>query len=409
MLTASGIGNKDVWDAVLQEKQCITDRPYRIDAEQTGHFPVYGIGAVHIKNRVSASVYEMLEHWGLSEDNDFCYLVVAIQQALWDAKLQVDGNAAISLVIGHENLGIVDLVDKLVEAGCSLKQSGDNAFLHSFKSYQHNFFHIQTFPYLFYLAKIFGINGFTYAVNNACASGLYALELGRQLIASGSTDVVIVACSDYAHVSEYLWMNEKGAMSRNGTIRPFDRDRDGLVLGDGGAALVLESSNHAAKRRVPVLCEYAGGSFAQDAWHLTLPDVGKHTYSSVISQVLRYKAKAPVDLFVPHGTGSPLWDRYEASEITRALQETAHLPPRMTAFKGYIGHTLGASSMLETLLLLQCMKHNLLPRALNYSEPDGQIDWPIARATEELPIHTVVKAVPAYGGFHAACLFKKMM
>ncbi len=404
MMTSAGIGNEAVWQAVLEEKQVIGERRLNLgDSTDDMRFPCYPIGSIDLANWLTPNQCAQLKHWGVYEDYDFSYLVVSILLALHDAELSLDPASRVSLVVGHENLGVVRLVDRLLQ-----KPGLDSAegFRQSFAALQHQFYHLQTFPYLFYLSHIFGITGFTYAVNNACASGLYAVELGKQLLASGSTDVVIVACSDYAHASEYLWLEDKGAMSDGSPLAPFDLHRSGSVLGDGAGALVLESRVHAERRGAKARCAYAGGCFAQERWQMTLPDVSSHLNARVIADAVERYASSGVDLHVPHGTGSPLWDSYEAREVQRAYDNcTLPLPP-VTAFKGYTGHTLGASSMLESLLLIEAMKQGVVPRTLQYNTPDPKLRLPIVTDTAGMPIRTAVKSVPAYGGFHAACVWK---
>ncbi|GLI08241.1 3-oxoacyl-[acyl-carrier-protein] synthase 2 [Paenibacillus tyrfis] len=409
LAASSGFGEDQIWEAVLHQRSPVTSRTYETGVGGSVRYPVYGIDAGELRARLTESERQAMAEWGLSGDVDLALLIVTIREALRSAGLDPDSAGRegmnLSLVIGHENLGTVFLVDRLLRSG-GIVPSGPDEALPSFRHFQDSFFHIQTFPYLFYLARLFGVNGLTYTVNNACASGLYALELGRQLLASGSTDVVIVACSDYAHVTEYLWLQDKGALSKKHELRPFDRKRDGSILGDGAGALVLESADRAARRGADAVCEYAGGSFGQDNWSLTLPDVSRHTYSSVIADAVARWGGAGADLLVPHGAGSPLWDRYEAAEIRRSFAQLSMATPLVTAFKGYLGHTLGASAMLEMLLMLRCMKEGLVPPTLHYEESGAKIELPVAAAWEKRDIRTAVKAVPAYGGFHAACVFK---
>ncbi|GIQ71465.1 beta-ketoacyl synthase [Xylanibacillus composti] len=406
MLTSAGIGNDAVWEAVMAEKPVIGERRQAMgDGSEDVRFPCYVIGSVDLAKWLEPQQCEKLKHWGVYEDYDFSYILVSILLALHDAELSLDAASRVSLVVGHENLGVVRLVDRLVHKRETIVQA-EKGFRHSFAELQHYFYHLQTFPYLFYLSNLFGINGLTYAVNNACASGLYATELGRQLLASGSTDVVIVACSDYAHASEYLWLEDKGAMSGGAPLAPFDLNRQGSVLGDGAGALVLETREHAERRGAKASCFYAGGSFAQERWQMTLPDVSSHLYASVIADAVQRFAPDGVDLHVPHGTGSPLWDLYEAREIQRAYRSSTQALPPVTAFKGYMGHTLGASGMLESVLLIEAMKRGVIPRTLQHHTPDPKLSLPIVTETSEKRIRTAVKSVPAYGGFHAACIWK---
>ncbi|GAA4726658.1 beta-ketoacyl synthase N-terminal-like domain-containing protein [Brevibacillus fulvus] len=404
MLTSLGIGNDEVWEGVLRQQNAISERTYHIDHREHICYPVHPIQLPDLRDWLPSPTYSWIEEAGLHQDADFVLLLVAAMLALRDANLQVDDFSHVSLVLGHENLGVVSLLDKLLTADGGKEEAFT---LRSFAKYQENFFNIQSFPHLFYLAKALGLKGMTLTINNACATGLYGLEVGSRLIQSGQTDVVIVVCSDYSHVTEYLWLAQKGLISPTGELRPFDKNRNGSILGDGAGAFVLESAEHARKRKAKVVCSYAGGYFKQESWKMTLPDVTNHAYSEVIAGVIAKNGAMPVDLLVPHGAGSQLWDLYEAVEIRQAFSALGREIPPVTAFKGYIGHTLGASGLVESVLLVESLKRNLLPPSLHYRQPDPKIGLPLVTETVEKELRTVLKAVSAYGGFYAAVLFQR--
>ncbi|WP_338043928.1 beta-ketoacyl-[acyl-carrier-protein] synthase family protein [Paenibacillus lutrae] len=406
MLCSLGVTNGEVWKAALAGAEGPRQRSYRFSDNSCVEYPVYTLPDWRPAEWLGRQTAAWLSENRLLEDADFCMLLVSVRQALEDAGFSPGGSSRVGLVIGHENLGVVRLTDKFVQHQPELGRREREMPL--FKQYQHEFFNLQTFPYLFYLAQLLGINGPSYAVNNACASGLYALELGRMMIETGSADLMIVSCSDYAHVSEYLWLQEKGFVSGRNMIRPFDLHRDGSILGDGAATIVLESEEHAARRGASPIGLYRGGRFVQDHWHMTLPDVSRHSYASVISGAAELEPDREIDILVPHGSGSTLWDRYEAAEIQRAFAGLERPLPAVTAFKGYFGHLLGASAMIETVLMLHCMKHNTLLPALNHEYPDPKIKIRVQTQAVSRTIRSAVKSVPAYGGFHAAVLFNKL-
>ncbi|MFS0836964.1 beta-ketoacyl synthase N-terminal-like domain-containing protein [Paenibacillus sp. 1P03SA] len=408
MLCSLGISNQEVWEAALSGKVPEPSlRSYPFPDGTRLEYPVFSLPDFELADCLEEKSVRWLAENHLLDDRDFCMLLLSIRQALDDASFRITGDSRIGLVIGHENLGAVKLTDKFIgyQNGAPPNNQGDQAPL--FNEFRREFFNIQTFPYLFYLAQLLGVNGPGYVVNNACASGLYALELGRMLIASGGADLVIVACSDYAHASEYLWLREKGFVSRQMKIRPFDLHRDGSILGDGAGTLILESAEHAARRSAEPMAVYRGGAFIQEHWHMTLPDVSRHSYASVITEAAGRGTIPEIDVIVPHGSGSTLWDRYEANEIHRAFGGLNRPVPAVTSFKGYFGHLLGASAMIETVLLLHCMKRELLLRTLNYEQADPRVQLPVQTQTVHKKTASALKSVPAYGGFHAAVLFDK--
>lgn len=403
VITSGGVGNEDVWDSIINQKVVMDFREYQIANEKQITYPVFPIAVEKLINDwLEPKTIAWLEEENLKNDYDFILLLIASKLAILDADLPKDSVSSISLIIAHENLGINSLIDKILSPkSVDAKISSYEGFL----KYREDFFNVQTFPHLFNLAKALNIEGQSYTVNNACASGLYALDLAKMMINSEQADVVLVVSSDYAHVTEHMWLEERGFVSKANKLKPFDRERDGSILGDGAAAIVLESSNVIKReRKQKIKCRYAGSSFKQDTWRMTLPDVTKHSYSKVISQTVNRFAKSEVDLLIPHGAGIPMWDLYEANEIHRAFKDGL---PDITGFKSYTGHTLGANGLIETVILIYCMLNNTIPSLLNFSNMDEKINLPVVTQPTYKKLDTVMKTVSAYGGFHAASIFEK--
>ncbi|MGM1048288.1 MAG: beta-ketoacyl synthase N-terminal-like domain-containing protein [Bacillota bacterium] len=407
MLNSLGIGNSAVWEGMLKGSARAGHRTYSLYDGTTIDYPVYAMPDLELSDWVPNSTYRWLVQEGLHKDKDFLFMLVAIKMAIEDAGLQDSDLAKVALVIGHENLGINRMVDKMLTNSHS-RSNNEERYpddpLASFQHFKNDFFRLQSFPYLFYLSKAIGVKGLTYTINNACASGLYSLEMARQIIRSGQADTVITVCADYAHATEYLWLGDKGFHSQQNILRPFDSSRDGSILGDGAASIILQSPDLSTEYKS--IGRYLGGSFRQDSWQLSLPDVLSHSYGFVIKDAISRLVKNQIDLLIPHGTGMKLWDSYEANEIKYAFDQLELPLPDMTAFKGYFGHTLGANSLLETVCLLECMKHQIIAPTANYGHNDLKSDFPIIKKWTHKKIDTAVKVVSAYGGFQAASIFE---
>ncbi|MGG1879147.1 beta-ketoacyl synthase N-terminal-like domain-containing protein [Paenibacillus campinasensis] len=405
VLGAPGIGRNAVWEGMRTARLMPTVRSYELYDGSIIAFPVYEIPPIHMRDWLPRSTCRWLEQEGLHQDPDFLLLLVASQLAMEDAGLTPDERSRAALVIGHENPGINRLIDKILQTGQRIFQQDEQPLV-SFSQYKQDFFRLQTFPYLFYLAKALNIQGASYITNNACASGLYALELGRQLIHQGQVESAVVVCADYAHATEYLWLGDKGFHSPKKVLKPFDSGRDGSVLGDGAAAVVLRHPD-LVDVFTPELGRYVGGAFRQDGWNLSLPHVTSHSYAEVITRAVRLLGEGPPDLLVPHGTGMPMWDAYEMAEIVRAFGELNIPLPRMTALKGYFGHTLGANSLVEIVCLLHSMAQGSIPPAANYESHNFKLDIPMVTQWERSNIRTAIKTVSAFGGFLAAGVFEQ--
>lgn len=404
-LGAPGIGREEVWKGMKTSRNSPNLRRYEMYDGTTINFPVYEMPPLDLKDWLARAERRWIEQEGLDKDPDFVFMLVAALLAIDEACLSKAELSKSALVIGHENPGINPFIDKILQSQNHMLQQGVSP-LTSFEQHKQDIFRLQTFPYLFYLAKLLGIQGVSYITNNACASGLYAMELGRQIIQQGQAESVVVVCADYVHATEYLWLGDKGFHSPRQILKPFDSERDGSVLGDGAAAIVMTSSEK-ANAGGRELGTYLGGAFQQDGWNLSLPNVASHSYSSVISRAMQHSNLKELDLLIPHGTGMQMWDAYEVAEIARAFADLKMPLPQMTALKGYFGHTLGANTLLEIVCMLESMEQGVIPPAANYSSHHFKIDLPMTTRWESRSIKTAVKCVSAFGGFLAAGVFEK--
>jgi 3-oxoacyl-(acyl-carrier-protein) synthase len=411
MMASSGIGNKAVWNAVLEGRASQQVREYVLKNGQTIAYPVYAMPNIRLSDWMDERNLAWVKEERLDRDPDFVYAYVSAKLALEEAGLEArlgQHDRKTALIIGHENPGVNPLIDRILTEADPAEILNTGQPLDQFQAFRHEFFRLQTFTSLHYLARSLGISGPTFIVNNACASGLYALELGRQLLASGQVEAAIISCSDYAHVTEHLWLSEKGFGSRLGVLRPFDKGRDGSILGDGAATVILESERSMSSHLCVPLGLYRGASLAQDTWHLTLPEVTAHSYSKVIQEAVEQFATGEIDVLVPHGAGNTLWDAYEAAEIHRAFSSAKQGIPILAALKGYFGHTLGANSLLEAVCMLQGMREHIIPATMHFEEADYKIKLPINSGTHSrTTINRFMKTVCAYGGYNAAAVFEK--
>jgi 3-oxoacyl-[acyl-carrier-protein] synthase II len=213
---------------------------------------------------------------------------------LKDSKIDYENeDNDIGMVLTHENMGLMDFVLKLshisfdtlrseMETAISRKEFYEKLYRSCLKSG----YDVQTFMTLFHVTKVFNIHNYSLFINNACASGLYAFEAAAQMIKCGQNAAVVVAASDYTEIYKYLWFRDIGLYSGDGKIRPFCKDSNGLVFGDGGVGIVLEDMEHALKRNVDIYAEYMGGGFSLEGWKVTTPEIGSDSYQKAILKAL---------------------------------------------------------------------------------------------------------------------------
>jgi 3-oxoacyl-[acyl-carrier-protein] synthase II len=220
----------------------------------------------------------------------------------------------------------------------------------------------------------FGLRGPCQTVTTACAAGTHAVVDAARLIAQGRCDVMLTGGGEAAEEEIAMaGFRNMTALSRLGISRPFDVARDGFVLGEGGAALVLEELGHATARGATIYAEVLGGASTADAHHITAPDPSAAGAISCIALALDDAGCTPEDVghVNAHGTSTPLNDLAEA----RALHAVfgARVPP-VTSVKGYLGHSLGAAGAIEAVVAVQTIARGTIPPTAGTTDVDPALE-----------------------------------
>jgi 3-oxoacyl-[acyl-carrier-protein] synthase II len=227
-----------------------------------------------------------------------------------------------------------------------------------------------------------GVKGFNSAVATACATGTHALGDSLKIIQRGVADVMLAGGTEAAihRVSVAGFGNMKALSTRNDdpkhASRPFDKGRDGFVIGEGAAVLVLEEREHALKRGATILAELIGYGASGDAYHMTAPDPGGNGAARSIAGCIQDAGIDPsdVDHINAHGTSTPLNDKLETASIKVALGEENARRILITSNKSMVGHTLGAAGAIEALSTALTLRDQIVPPTINYEEPDPECD-----------------------------------
>ncbi len=263
----------------------------------------------------------------------------------------------------------------------------------------------------------YGFRGVNYCTVSACASSLHALINAMDYIRMGRADVIIAGGSE-ASVTE-LALGGFGAMKALSTrnddpataSRPFDKDRDGFVLGEGAGALVLESLDHALQRGAPILAELVGGGMTADAYHITAPHPEGLGARLVMEQALHDAQLQPsdVDYINVHGTSTPLGDVAEVKAIEEVFGEYA---PKLniSSTKSMTGHLLGAAGAVETIACILAIQHQFVPPTINHFELDPQLNPNLNytfNTAQEREVHVALNNAFGFGGHNACIVVKK--
>jgi 3-oxoacyl-[acyl-carrier-protein] synthase II len=224
------------------------------------------------------------------------------------------------------------------------------------------------------LARWLGARGPAMTVTTACASGATSIGLGADLVRTGQVDVVLAGGADALCRFVQRGFNVLRSLTRD-AVRPFDRRRTGLLLGEGAALVVLEAVDAVRRRGHPALGYVLGHASTADGAHITAPDPEGRGLELAVRGALAEAGLEPgaVDLVSAHGTGTAANDRVETDVLKRVLGRRAREVP-VNSIKAHLGHTMGAAATLEAIMCLLASRHGHVPPTLNYADPDPDCD-----------------------------------
>jgi len=254
----------------------------------------------------------------------------------------------------------------------------------------------------------FGITGPTFTISTACASSAHAIGQAFSMIRSGQCDVALTGGSEAPFSFGILKAWEAMRVVAPGVCRPFSRDREGMILGEGAAMLVLESLEHALARGATPIAEIVGCGMSSDAHHITQPSA--EGAAKAIRMALRDAGIAPqqVGYVNAHGTGTGVNDSTETRALHLAFGEHA---PRLavSSTKAMHGHTLGAAGAIEAAATIVALSTGILPPTINYSAPDPACDLDyVPNEAREATVDYAISSSFAFGGLNAVVAFRRI-
>ena len=268
------------------------------------------------------------------------------------------------------------------------------------------------------VAIAIGAKGPAQVVSTACASSTDALGISLDMIRSGRADIVIAGGTE-AVIMEFTvagFMKEKALATKfNDTpekaCRPFNIDRDGFVMGEGAAVLILESEEHAKARGAKAYCELAGYGASCDAYHITAPDPSGDGAVKAIEAALKdagVEDKTTVDYINAHGTSTHLNDAMETTAFKRVFGEEQAKKINISSTKPFHGHCLGATGAIEAAVTALAIRDGFVPATINYENPDPELDLNYTpNVGVERDIRVAVSSSLGFGGHNGILVFKK--
>lgn len=231
------------------------------------------------------------------------------------------------------------------------------------------------------VASRVGVRGPILTVSTACASGTNSIGRAAELIHLGRADRMLAGGADLFTELSYSGFNVLGAMTRS-VCRPTDRDRDGMVLGDGAAIVVLESEARARARGARIYAFVAGHALANEAYHPTAPRPDGSEAARVMQAAIDSAGLSAqdIDYVNLHGTGTEANDAMELAALRRVFGKKDHLFPLLSSIKAQVGHTLGAAGSVEVVATALALHHQFAPPGINLEHPIASFEsWPFVR------------------------------
>ena len=382
---------------------------------QTGVVPITSFDASSFTTRFAGLVpdFEVLDYFSAKESRKYDrfvqYGVGAAVQAIREAGIDVEEGLDLDRIGVCMGSGIGGIGS--IETNCLAYAAGGPRRISPFfipGSIINNLAGI--------VSILYGYRGPNSAVVSACSTGAHNIGFGARMIAAGDADVMVTGGAEYAStpLSVGGFSAVRALSTRNDAperaSRPWDKDRDGFVLGDGAGALVLESYDHAKKRGATILAELAGFGMSADAFHITQPAEGGRGAMLAMQNALR-DAKinlAQVDYINAHGTSTILGDLAETEAIKKLFGARAYRLA-VSSTKSMTGHLMGAAGAVEAIFSVLALRDQVAPATINLDEPGEGCDLDyVPHVARAMPIQTVLSNSFGFGGTNAALLFKKI-
>jgi len=382
-------------------------------AGRSGAGPITHYDTSGHKVRIAAEVndFDGVEIFGRGDarrmDRFTQFAVVAARQAVIDARLEITdlNRDRIGVILGTGVGGLTTLYEQM-QVFAARGPDRVSPFLVPMML-------ADTAPGM--VAIHLGVRGPNLAVVSACASGTNALGEAAEIIRRGSADVILSGGSESVIVPIAIaGMAVMNALStRNddpeGASRPFDADRDGFLMGEGAAMLVLESLEHALARRAPILAELRGYGVTNDAFHISAPAENGAGAARCMQIALDSAGLRPADISYinAHGTSTYLNDKSETAAIKTVFSEHAYSVP-ISSTKSMTGHLLGAAGALEALACVKTLQDGMIPPTINYTTPDPECDLDyVPNQARKANIRHVMSNSFGFGGHNATIIISQ--
>lgn len=257
-----------------------------------------------------------------------------------------------------------------------------------------------------HVAMELGFGGETMMIPTACAAGNYAIAHACDVLRAGKAEVMLAGGADSFSRITYSGFARLGAIAPE-ICQPFDRNRKGMVPGEGAAMLVLELKEKAVARGARIYCEVAGYGLSCDAHHMTAAHPQGEGAARAINMALKQSGLAPeqVDYISAHGTGTPTNDRLETIAVKKTFSDLAYKVP-ISSIKSMLGHTMGAASAIEAAVCALAITHQQIPPTMNLRDQDPECDLDyVPNVARKHKVKVAMNNAYAFGGNNSSVIF----
>ncbi len=399
VVSPAGSNIKDFWENLLSGKSFIS----KVSKFDVSDYPVQI--AAEVKDFNPEDYLDKKELRKTDEFVQFAY--AASKQAIEMAKLDIesiDRNRA-GIIIGS-GIGGIKTIEKQHELLLSKGPKRISPFFVAMEIIN---------MAAGYVSIKLQFKGPNIAVVTACATGTHSIGEAFRTIKYGDADVMLAGGAESAITPLGIagFAAAKALSTRNDeperASRPFEKNRDGFVMGEGAGILLLEEYEHAKKRGAEILAEIVGYGTSGDAYHITAPAPEGEGAARAIMNAIKDAGISPedIDYINAHGTSTKFNDLFETMAIKRALKDHAY-KVKVSSIKSMIGHLLGAAGGVEAVSCVMTLKTGMIPPTINYEEPDPECDLDyVPNKAIEYPVKYVLKNSFGFGGTNACLIFKK--
>jgi 3-oxoacyl-[acyl-carrier-protein] synthase II len=390
VVTSVGIGVELFWRNLLAGQSGIA----AVESFDTGRYAVHLGGEV--KNFVPTDYVKRLPPDSIARASQLA--IAAARLALEDARLAPESlePAAVGVSIGTTS-GEPEMIERFDDMELAGSREGiGGEFIGRYPCH----------VIAAHLASELGFRGPNVVIPTACAAGNYAISHALDTLRFDGASVMLAGGSDAFSRITYTGFARLGAIAPE-RVQPFDKNRKGMIPGEGAAVLVLEPLEAATARGARIYAEVAGYGLTCDAHHMTAPQGDGAARAMQMAMADAGIAPADVGYISAHGTGTAVNDRVETAAVKQAFGEVAYRVP-MSSIKSMLGHTMGAASAIEAAACALAVRDDRLPPTVNLDTPDPDCDLDyVPNATRSQTVNVAMNNAYAFGGNNASVIFRK--